>query len=152
MIDNVRHDIFRELFARQQSNKAQHDINDEHDTHFNTENANDGNDHLSIEIDENNETNVENEQNFANVEKKMNEICHFDENANDYENYEMYEMNQNDVTVFAKIRNQLKNHILQFVHVVLITIFNAKNHFLYFVFEFDFIVVDEIVRFLKTNI
>ena len=64
-----------------------------------------------------------------------------------HDNDKLYEINQKNRKIFEKIRKQLKIHILQFAQIVIITILNAKNHFLYSVFEFDFIIVDETICF-----
>ena len=73
-----------------------------------------------------------------------------DSNAHDDDEFD--ELNQKNRKIFEKIRKQLKNHILQFVQIIVIIVSNAKNNFLYFVFEFDFIIVDEIVRFFEIDI
>ena len=121
-----RHDTFRNYFMKLQSEKIQFDNKNEHFDELKNETKHDTN-----EIEKN-------------VDKTNESKTHDDD--------ELYEMNQKNRKIFEKIRKQLKIHSLQFVQIVIITIWNAKNHFLYFVFELDFIIVDEIVRFFKIDI
>jgi hypothetical protein len=60
-------------------------------------------------------------------------------------------MNEKNKIVFDETRKQLREHCFALTQIVITTIFNVEYYALYFVYKFDFIIVNETSRFLKTN-
>jgi hypothetical protein len=60
-------------------------------------------------------------------------------------------MNEKNKIVFDEARKQLREHCFVLTQIVIITIFNVENYALFFVYEFDFIIVNKTSRFLKIN-
>ena len=126
MTNRHRHDTFRNYFLKLQNEKIQFNNENEHFDDFKNETKHNTNE-IEKNVDETNESKT-------------------------HDDDELYKIYQKNRKIFEKIRKQLKIYILQFVQIVIIIVSNAKNHFLYFFFEFDFIIVDEIVRFFEIDI
>ena len=61
-------------------------------------------------------------------------------------------LNQREKRQIIQVQNELRENILQIVHVMIITMINVEDFKLYSIFNSNLIIVNEIVRFLKTNI
>ncbi len=106
-------------------------------------------------IDETSEFNAINETSEINAINETNEVNAIDE-TNEKESLQRYDidtsddMNKKNRIVYENARKQLRKHTLQLAQIVIITISNANDYLIYSNFESNIIIVNEIIKFLKS--
>ena len=53
--------------------------------------------------------------------------------------------------MYIEIKNDLKTHIIKFVNVIITTMFNFDDSFIYKIFKFHVMIVDEVIKTIELN-